>query len=125
MFTPGTIIELSNNRFGLVIDSVDTCVKYLDITSDLGDIDPNSGIYNLLNNKVSFDRKIEGSLYLMLDVIHVADGEFPICGKMNTNQDFIEVMTYLNGYRNYSAIYKDTSEVIIQDNDAISLRKTV
>ena len=125
MYTPGTIIELSNNRFGLVMDSVETCVKYLDITTDLGNINPNSGIYNLLNNKVAFDRKIEGSLYLLLDVIHVADGEFPICGKMNSNQDFIEVMTYLNGYRKYAAIYNDPSEVIIHDEDAISLRKTV
>ena len=128
MFTPGIIVDLSKddeNKFGLVIDSVDTCIKYLEISTDSENINPNSGIYNLLSDRVSFDRKIDSSLYLHLDVIHIADGEFKICGKMKSNQDFVEVMSYLNGYKNYSKMIGEKDEDIAQPNDAITLRKTV
>ena len=131
MYTSGSIIDLSKEdkqRFGLVLDSTDTCVKYLDITTEIEDEDKQKGIYVLIKDSFALDRPIQDSLYLHLDVIHIADGEFKLCGRLNSNKDFIDVMSYFNGYKTYVNMLREQEELksinLPGADGSISLRKT-
>ena len=109
MYTPGDIINLSNKneiRFGLVIYSDNCFIKYLVITPRLNN-SPKTGIYDLKNEKVLLDDKINFKLDVHLDVIHIAEGTFKKCGKLKSSKELIEIMSYVNGYRDYSKLVND------------------
>jgi hypothetical protein len=132
MYTPGMIIKIGteSEKLGVVLESSGTMVKYLGLTSDMDNNKSNTAIYPLTRDvfEMSLDNKPD-VIYAHLDVICIAEGEFKICGRINSNQTFVELMSYLNGYKNYSKMIKerldvDTSNIEIVE-PSISLRKTV
>lgn len=130
MYTPGMIIKLSDERYGVVLDSQETIVKYLELSNDLVNVKSNAAIYPLSSDSfyLSTDNK-SNVMYAHLDVICVADGTFKVVGRINSNESMIELISYLNGYRNYAKMVKERIDVDIAQKNiiepAISLRKTI
>jgi hypothetical protein len=107
MYTPGDIIDLSTNteiKLGLVIYADVNFIKYLTITPDVGIKKPNSGIYHLRTEKVLLDKKPNVKLDVHIDVTHITEGTFKKCGKLKNNKELIEIMSYVNGYKDYSKL---------------------
>lgn len=131
MYTPGTIIKLGleNERLGVVLESSESMVKYLELSKDLTNVKSNMSVYPLTSD--SYDMSIEKPdvMYVHLDVICIADGEFKVVGRFSSNETYIELLTYLNGYRNYAKMIKDRIDVDITqtkvEEQPVSLRKTV
>ena len=68
---------------------------------------PNSGIYHLRTEKVLLDKKPNVKLDVHIDVTHIAEGTFKKCGKLKNNKELIEIMSYVNGYKDYSKLVND------------------
>ena len=130
MLLPGMLINLSNNnkqKFGVIIDNVDSVIKYLDVTPDSSNVKSTSGIYKLRKGKFAVNVKTKDELYVHLDVIHIADDKFDVCGKLVNNKELIELVSYLNGYRVYTDLTREQEASKSYNNDSlngdISLRK--
>ena len=68
-------------------------------------------------------------MYIHLDTICIADGEFEIVGGLNSNKELVNVLSTLNGFRNYTEKMKETPNditfTIEEKEEAVVLRKTV
>ena len=86
MYTPGMIIKLSDERYGVVLESQETMVKYIELSNDLVNVKSNMAIYPLSSDlfDLSTDNKPD-VMYAHLDVICIADGMFKVIGKINSN----------------------------------------
>ena len=129
MYTPGMIINMSDNKYGLVLETKDSYVKYLTVTPDLVGVKSNMGIYPLTSDNFHLGNSTPEIVYIHLDTICIADGEFDVIGGLNSNRELIEVLSSLNGFRNYTSKMEEVSNNITfsveEKNEAVTLRKTV
>lgn len=129
MYTPGMIINMSDNKYGLILETKDSYVKYLALSSDLKGSKSNIGIYPLTKEFYHLGNTTPDVMYIHLDTICIADGEFEIVGGLNSNKELVNVLSTLNGFRNYTEKMKETSNditfTIEEKEEAVVLRKTV
>ena len=129
MYTPGMLINMSDSKYGLVLETKDTYIKYLSVTPDLKGVNSNLGIYPLTKDSFHLGNVTPEVVYIHLDTICIADGEFDIVGGLNNNKELINVLSTLNGFRNYTEKLKETSNditiTIEEVEEPVVLRKTV
>ena len=129
MYTPGMIINMSDNKYGLVLETKDSYVKYLAVTPDLVGVKSNLGIYPLTREYYHLGNNTPEVVYIHLDTICIADGEFDIIGGLNSSKELIDVLAILNGFRNYASSLQQTSNDITfsvnEVEEPVVLRKTV
>jgi len=112
MYTPGTIIDLTKNddiKYGLVLESNETFVKYLELSPFMNRDTNKQGVYTLIGDRFLLSYDKFSTLYVQLGVICIADGEFRIVGKMKDKRSFEDVLNYFENYRSYEAQMRENN----------------